>query len=151
MPQLHHRDPSIIGLLGASPHLASPFTPLGGSETDTFTPPSPVSTPIGAEAMVEQYTPPQSPQLKALRKVGRVPKLPGGGLERRRSELHFEKGQVADMDFERPFYELIVDGIHLHPNSVRVSNGPACHILSLTALIACLQRISGGLCSHHGW
>ncbi|KDQ28215.1 carbohydrate esterase family 9 protein [Pleurotus ostreatus PC15] len=46
MPQLHHRDPSIIGLLGASPHLSS------------------------------------SP---------------------------------------RPFYGLIVDGIHSHPNSVRLA------------------------------
>ncbi|KAF9807916.1 hypothetical protein IEO21_08011 [Rhodonia placenta] len=45
MPQLHHRDPSIIGLLGASPHLSTP----------------------------------------------------------------------------RPFYELIVDGIHSHPNSVRLA------------------------------
>ncbi|KAJ3904953.1 hypothetical protein F5879DRAFT_800655 [Lentinula edodes] len=44
MPQLHHRDPSIIGLLGASPHLYSP-----------------------------------------------------------------------------PFYEMIVDGVHSHPNSVRLA------------------------------
>jgi N-acetylglucosamine-6-phosphate deacetylase len=48
--------------------------------------------------------------LAATRVAGRVPRL----------GLHLEKGQVADMEFERPFYELIVDGIHSHPNSVRV-------------------------------
>src|SRR5258708_32813706 len=37
-----------------------------------------------------------------------------------RGELHLDKGQVADLSFERPFYEMIVDGIHSHPNSVRV-------------------------------
>ncbi|KIM82614.1 carbohydrate esterase family 9 protein [Piloderma croceum F 1598] len=30
-------------------------------------------------------------------------------------------GQVADLSFERPFYEMIVDGIHSHPNSVRLA------------------------------
>jgi len=48
--------------------------------------------------------------LAASRVAGRVPRL----------GLHLEKGQVADLEFERPFYELIVDGIHSHPNSVRV-------------------------------
>ena len=38
-----------------------------------------------------------------------------------RGELHLDKGQVAGLSFERLFYEMIVDGIHSHPNSVRVS------------------------------
>jgi N-acetylglucosamine-6-phosphate deacetylase len=123
MPQLHHRDPSIIGLLGASPHLASPFMPLGGGmETHTVaTPTTPASPSAGGEAFIEQHTPPQSPMLAATRKADRVSRMSGGAIGRRRSELHLEKGQVADMAFERPYYELIVDGIHLHPNSVRVS------------------------------
>ncbi|KAH9012798.1 carbohydrate esterase family 9 protein [Lactarius hengduanensis] len=29
--------------------------------------------------------------------------------------------EVADLEFERPFYELIVDGIHSHPNSVKLA------------------------------
>ena len=33
---------------------------------------------------------------------------------------HLESGQVADMAFDRPFYGLIVDGMHSHHNSVRV-------------------------------
>ena len=48
--------------------------------------------------------------LAATRVAGKVPRL----------GLHLEKGQVADLEFERPFYGLIVDGIHSHPNSVRV-------------------------------
>ena len=48
--------------------------------------------------------------LAASRVAGKVPRL----------GLHLEKGQVADLEFERPFYDLIVDGIHSHPNSVRV-------------------------------
>jgi N-acetylglucosamine-6-phosphate deacetylase len=124
MPQLHHRDPSIIGLLGASPHINRPSSPIASSPT---TPPSPASpaSPAGttssqvslrtttkaqSEAFDDHETPPQTPPFVATRVQGRVPRL----------GLHLEKGQVADLEFERPFYGLIVDGIHSHPNSVRV-------------------------------
>ncbi|KAI0343492.1 Metallo-dependent hydrolase [Trametopsis cervina] len=36
-------------------------------------------------------------------------------------DLGLKKGEVAQMAFERPFYEMIVDGIHSHPNSVRLA------------------------------
>lgn len=124
MPQLHHRDPSIIGLLGASPHISAPSSPATSSP---ISPASPASTEFSAqissgpvslrtttkpqsEAFDDHETPPQTPMLAATRAAGRVPRL----------GLHLEKGQVADLAFERPFYELIVDGIHSHPNSVRV-------------------------------
>ena len=124
MPQLHHRDPSIIGLLGASPHINGPSSPIASSPTTPPSPASPASaagttssqvslrttTKAQSEAFDDHETPPQTPPFAATRVQGKVPRL----------GLHLEKGQVADLEFERPFYGLIVDGIHSHPNSVRV-------------------------------
>jgi N-acetylglucosamine-6-phosphate deacetylase len=124
MPQLHHRDPSIICLLGASPHLSPPSSPTSSPPTSRASRASPVSsarissnqaslrttTKAQSEAFDDHETPPQTLMLAASRVAGRVPRL----------GLHLEKGQVADLEFERPFYELIVDDIHSHPNSVRV-------------------------------
>ena len=122
MPQLHHRDPSIIGLLGASPHLSSPSSPtspVSGAFPKIHRVPSvrraaaaqgPQAT---SEAFDDVQTPPLTPVLRAQNDL---------------EDLHLQKGKVADLAFERPYYELIVDGIHSHPNSVRVSR-PASFIL----------------------
>ena len=113
MPQLHHRDPCIIGLLGASPHLSVPSSPSKTSFTSLArsptTSPRRINTSNGgpkatSEAFDDLLTPPLTPILAAAD-----------------SELKLKKGSIVDMAFERPFYELIVDGIHSHPNSVRVS------------------------------
>ena len=133
MPQLHHRDPSIIGLLGASPHLSSrssPTSPVSATfpRTSALHRVSSVVKRAAAEkgpqatseAFDDVQTPPQTPVLR-----------PQDG-EVDAAELGLQKGKVADLSFERPFYELIVDGIHSHPNSVRVR---------------CLLRV----CDEMGW
>ncbi|KAL0955867.1 hypothetical protein HGRIS_002067 [Hohenbuehelia grisea] len=163
MPQLHHRDPSIIGLLGASPHLSNSFSPVtvsfpalppynpiappSGNASPTSAPTSP--THIGlmrtkstnstrsvksiggvkSEAFDDIETPPQTPILAASRAAAQgvngsgtmTPLSLGHARKASRPELHLEKGMIADMDFERPFYGVIVDGIHSHPNSVRLA------------------------------
>lgn len=124
MPQLHHRDPSIIGLLGASPHLSSYFSPISSPTASTprstarrslslksrsifsgiFTAggkDSKNSPKAASEAFDDSDSPPLSP--RSL--------LSQAAIKARTS--------VATLD--RPFYELIVDGIHSHPNSVRLA------------------------------
>ncbi|KAH9955018.1 hypothetical protein BC827DRAFT_1142175 [Russula dissimulans] len=110
MPQLHHRDPSIIGLLGASPHINAPFSPIISSPG---TPTSSVSSSqVSLSATTKQHNEVlDKSAASATPAAGRIPRL----------GLHLEKGQVADLEFERPFYELIVDGVHSHPNSVRLA------------------------------
>jgi N-acetylglucosamine-6-phosphate deacetylase len=120
MPQLHHRDPTIIGLLGASPHVSS----LSHLLPRPTAPPSNTGIAQGyAEAIDTTETPPQSPfytrsattpvSSSGIETPLLLPSRKGGGTE--------ILGEVADKPFVRPFYGMIVDGIHSHPNSVRVS------------------------------
>ena len=125
MPQLHHRDPSIIGLLGASPHLYSPTAitthlpcniedPLSFLENSSPLNGSQNSSPTSLEAF------PTVSSRKGTLSSGAITPLNIFNKKKSRPSLHLEKGQIADMGFERPYYGLIVDGVHCHPNSVRV-------------------------------
>jgi N-acetylglucosamine-6-phosphate deacetylase len=146
MPQLHHRDPSIIGLLGASPYLSpstsSNFLPFPSAIISALNASIP-SLPITKEASIDHIseafdeikTPPQTPMLLAeqAHKKSRLPTgksiaspgsaaitaIPLGSRQLSESELNKD---VTTIPFDRPFYEIIVDGIHSHPNSVRVGS-----------------------------
>ncbi|KAF8141201.1 carbohydrate esterase family 9 protein [Boletus edulis] len=133
MPQLHHRDPSIIGLLGASPYTssgpASDFAPLPISPSKSGTSSGTgQKTPYASEAFDEIQTPPGTPVKRHVRQPSTL-------------------GQTL---FERPFYELIVDGIHIHPNSVRLaySAHPDGCILITDAMRILDPRLKDGI---HEW
>jgi N-acetylglucosamine-6-phosphate deacetylase len=131
MPQLHHRDPAIIGLLGASPHLSSP-NPISFHLPCNLAEPLPLDLSASFESATEEKL---SRAVSEAFDQGRTPPrqtiaaFPAGKISRSisakssRPALHLEKGQIADMPFERPYYGIIVDGIHCHPNSVRVRTG----------------------------
>ncbi|PPQ83195.1 hypothetical protein CVT25_004253 [Psilocybe cyanescens] len=132
MPPLHHRDPSIIGLLGASPYLSPPNPPTL-QLTETL-PTSELPGTRVVDSPVEQGEFPSQASPKSFQDSGIVSPerkntvlngvyLPFNHPTKKQSRysLHHEKGQIADMAFERPYYGLILDGIHCHPNAVRLA------------------------------
>jgi N-acetylglucosamine-6-phosphate deacetylase len=130
MPQLHHRDPSIIGLLGASPYLATPFAPEQIVAPNASTvPPTPAVEksqpllPADAESKSEAFDASQAGPRSPKRKQGS-------------ESAASMTPTTTKKQFDRPFYEIIVDGIHSHPNSVRVGFPPSLIIASLFIFIS---------------
>ena len=124
MPQLHHRDPSIIGLLGASPHLSSYFSPISSpiANTPKPTPKRPLSLksrlflPILFTGSGKEGRNSPKATSEAFSDSDSPPMTPGSLLSQAAIKA---RASIATLD--RPFYELIVDGIHSHPNSVRLA------------------------------
>ncbi|KAF9529673.1 hypothetical protein CPB83DRAFT_811717 [Crepidotus variabilis] len=142
MPQMHHRDPAIVGLLGASPFVegvegVEDGAVLDGSEALEFSPKR-----LDDTASLPGSTP--------ISRSSSQPPTPTTAKSINRPALHLEKGQIASMPFERPFYGLIVDGIHCHPNSVRLaySSHPEGCVLVTDAMKILDPNLSDGI---HEW
>lgn len=173
MPQLHHRDPAIIGLLGAgglystcqvgeipssssvppsralspassppkAPNftqtltkkisaLALPNSSLASSSSGNATPQRQKRDASAgtAEALDDLLTPPMTPILnpQSMSTASAAQRASfADNVENKMDAAKQRLGMpsVAEGDvYARPYYGLIVDGIHSHPNSVRVSS-----------------------------
>jgi N-acetylglucosamine-6-phosphate deacetylase len=130
MPQLHHRDPSIIGLLGAKPQLSissiSPYSSVkaNGKDDIAMTDREDVDNSLVFEASSDIETPSMTPPLDPRAASCTAISLDDASRKANVAQLSLPTQENTDRFFQKPFYDIIVDGIHSHPNSVRVSSTP---------------------------
>jgi len=142
MPQLHHRDPAIIGLLGSTgPSSKETSLYAGGIDGLTGSQADPlkliggcgITTPQASSLSDGLPTPPETP-------LHDVPTLDISNLQVKMKTSRNVRPLSIPVEpahentpYQRPFYGIIVDGIHSHPHSVRVSLK---HSIKVTANIS---------------
>ncbi|KIJ33086.1 carbohydrate esterase family 9 protein [Sphaerobolus stellatus SS14] len=126
MPQLHHRDPSIIGLLGAPPLIVADDVPLFSNDPAAIIEQFDGADPTlhGAEALSEAPSPSQSPPLSPTRPEDKPISSISARIGKRERTLDGQgvaKKLAPKKSYAKPFYGIIVDGCHSHPHSVRLA------------------------------
>lgn len=144
MPQMHHRDPSIIGLLGASVALAPDETPFVEGQGSI----NPCLSVVGT--LPRLVTPPASPHVEPVKDSVTSTEPPIATANGERIIGSREVATEQKKTFIKPYYGIIVDGCHSHPHSVRLaySAHPEGCILVTDAMPILDPHLKDGL---HDW
>ncbi|WVQ85666.1 hypothetical protein IAT38_007832 [Cryptococcus sp. DSM 104549] len=124
MPPLHHREPGIVGLIGPPPQApASKVVEPSISQQVTSVPPTPTvgrtNSSTRVPPSIPEYFPFATPTIEDSVKLSS-----GEGFKWRQGVIPPEGwpkpkvSEKAGQMVSRPYFSIIVDGIHVHPQAV---------------------------------